>query len=82
MNIRARRLLGPLVAVMLACDATGNCFADNAGGRRKVIIDQDTFGPASSNLQAILMVLQARDVEVPKFERMTLDLLESPTPAH
>jgi inosine-uridine nucleoside N-ribohydrolase len=33
-------------------------------GRRKVIIDQDTFGPASSNLQAVLMLLQAKDVDV------------------
>jgi inosine-uridine nucleoside N-ribohydrolase len=29
-----------------------------------VIIDQDAFGPASSNLQAILLLLQASDVEV------------------
>jgi purine nucleosidase len=32
--------------------------------KRKVIIDQDAFGPAGSNLQAILMLLQAPDVEV------------------
>lgn len=32
--------------------------------RRKVIIDQDAFGPAGSNMQAILMLLQAKDVEV------------------
>jgi inosine-uridine nucleoside N-ribohydrolase len=32
--------------------------------RRKVIIDQDAFGPAGSNLQAILMLLQSKDVEV------------------
>ena len=32
--------------------------------KRKVIIDQDAFGPAGSNLQAILMLLQASDVEV------------------
>jgi len=32
--------------------------------RRKVIIDQDAFGPAGSNLQAILMLLQAPDVDV------------------
>jgi inosine-uridine nucleoside N-ribohydrolase len=32
--------------------------------RRKVIIDQDAFGPGGSNLQAILMVVQAPDVEV------------------
>ena len=32
--------------------------------RRKVIIDQDAFGPAGSNMQAILMLLQSKDVEV------------------
>jgi purine nucleosidase len=32
--------------------------------RRKVIIDQDSFGPGGSNLQAILMVLQSPDIEV------------------
>jgi purine nucleosidase len=37
---------------------------EGAGPRRKVIIDQDAFGPASSNLQAVLMLLQAKDVEV------------------
>jgi inosine-uridine nucleoside N-ribohydrolase len=31
---------------------------------RKVIIDQDAFGPGGPNLQPILMVLQAPDVEV------------------
>jgi inosine-uridine nucleoside N-ribohydrolase len=31
---------------------------------RKVIIDQDAFGPAGSNLQAILMLLQASDVQL------------------
>ena len=32
--------------------------------RRKVIIDQDAFGPGGPNLQPILMVLQSPDVEV------------------
>lgn len=32
--------------------------------RRKVIIDQDTFGPGGSNLQSILMLLQSPDFEV------------------
>lgn len=32
--------------------------------RRKVIIDQDTFGPGGSNLQSILMLLQSPDVDV------------------
>jgi inosine-uridine nucleoside N-ribohydrolase len=35
-----------------------------AAPRRLVIIDQDAYGPAGSNLQAILMLLQAPDVEV------------------
>jgi inosine-uridine nucleoside N-ribohydrolase len=32
--------------------------------KRKVIVDQDTFGPGGSNLQSILLLLQAPDVEV------------------
>ena len=32
--------------------------------RRKVIIDQDAFGPGGSNLQAILMVIEAPNVDV------------------
>ncbi|MES2691875.1 MAG: nucleoside hydrolase [Verrucomicrobiota bacterium] len=32
--------------------------------KRKVIIDQDAFGPSGSNLQSILMVLQSPNVEV------------------
>ncbi|HRE79582.1 MAG TPA: nucleoside hydrolase [Opitutaceae bacterium] len=32
--------------------------------RRKVIIDQDTLGPATTNLQSVAMLLQAPDVEV------------------
>lgn len=32
--------------------------------KRKLIIDQDAFGPGGSNLQSILMVLQSPDVEV------------------
>jgi len=32
--------------------------------KRLVIIDQDAYGPAGSNMQAILMLLQAEDVEV------------------
>jgi purine nucleosidase len=38
--------------------------AQTESHRRMVIIDQDAFGPAGSNLQAILMLLQASDVEV------------------
>ncbi len=35
-----------------------------APARRKVIIDQDAFGPGGPNLQPILLVLQSPDVEV------------------
>ena len=35
-----------------------------AAGKRKVIIDQDAFGPGGPNLQPVLMVLQSPDVEV------------------
>ena len=35
-----------------------------AAPRRKVIIDQDAFGPGGPNLQPILMVLQSPDIEV------------------
>jgi inosine-uridine nucleoside N-ribohydrolase len=46
-----------------ARDATAPRSA--AGGhKRLVIIDQDAYGPAGSNLQAILMLLQARGIEV------------------
>eukprot|EP01035_Chromulina_nebulosa_P003539 gene3539-4829_t len=41
--------------------ATGG---EAAPAKRKVIIDQDAFGPGGPNLQPILMVLQSPDVEV------------------
>jgi len=57
------RSLRALLLVVLALFA-GVCSAQDPGARRKVIIDQDAFGPAGSNLQAILMLLQASNVEV------------------
>lgn len=39
-------------------------FALAAPAKRKVIIDQDAFGPGGPNLQPILMALQSPDVEV------------------
>jgi purine nucleosidase len=60
---RPARITGLLSLLALSLLA-GVCCAQEAGGRRKVIIDQDAFGPATSNLQAILMLLQASDVEV------------------
>ena len=35
-----------------------------AAGRRQVIIDQDLFGPGGSNMNSVLMLLQAPDVDV------------------
>src|SRR5580658_8428470 len=52
--------LGVLALTLFA----GISHAADVPAKRKVIIDQDAFGPATSNLQAILMLLQASDVEV------------------
>lgn len=54
----------PLGSALLMLGATNDCRAADAGARRKVIIDQDAFGPAGSDLQAILMLLQSKDVQV------------------
>src|SRR3984957_14138500 len=54
------RTLVLLGAALLA----GASWAQDGGARRKVIIDQDAFGPAGSNMQAILMLLQSKDVDV------------------
>jgi len=51
------------VAVFALCTAT-HVDAAMLTSKRKVIIDQDAFGPAGSNLQAILMLLQAADIDV------------------
>src|ERR1035438_9181666 len=61
------RPLAPLARLMALLALTllaGVCGAQEPGAARKVIIDQDAFGPAGSNLQAILMLLQASDVDV------------------
>ena len=48
---------------LFACFVAG-VVSLSAAAKRKVIIDQDAFGPGGPNLQPILMVLQAPDVEV------------------
>jgi purine nucleosidase len=58
-SVFARSLLG----LTLLCLGSFAHPAD-AVAKRKVIIDQDAFGPATSNLQAILLLLQASDVDV------------------
>src|SRR5689334_23591125 len=53
-----------VVAMLVMFGVTNDSQAAEAGARRKVIIDQDAFGPAGSNMQAILLALQSKDVEV------------------
>lgn len=53
-----------MMAGALSAAMPVSLLAADAPARRKVIIDQDAFGPAGSDLQAILMLLQSRDVEV------------------
>src|SRR5258708_37550921 len=56
-----------IAAALAVCGLCSTCNAANASPeshRRLVIIDQDAYGPAGSNLQAILLLLQASDVEV------------------
>jgi inosine-uridine nucleoside N-ribohydrolase len=58
-------LISTLIALVTAFASTPHeASAADAAARRKVIIDQDAFGPAGSNMQAILMLLQSKDVEV------------------
>jgi purine nucleosidase len=70
MKFGSHRQASALAATMLVLVALltvshiNESLAADATARRKVIIDQDAFGPAGSNLQAILMLLQAKDVEV------------------
>src|ERR1700720_3961356 len=60
-----RLLLGLfLLATGLPGGHGNTASAAEASAKRKVIIDQDAFGPAGSNMQAILMLLQSKDVEV------------------
>src|ERR1700737_3474118 len=62
-----RAALAVIAAALAICGLCSACTATVEkpdGHRRMVIIDQDAFGPAGSNLQAILLLLQASDVEV------------------
>jgi purine nucleosidase len=55
-----RLLAAALAAFLLAFSATSQA----AAGRRLVIVDQDMFGPGGSNMNSVLMLLQAPDVDV------------------
>jgi inosine-uridine nucleoside N-ribohydrolase len=59
-NMKIRRFLLAFLTVVFVAP----CFGADSGARRKVIIDQDAYGLAGSNMQAILMLLQSKDVEV------------------
>jgi purine nucleosidase len=50
--------------LLFAASVIGSAALFAAVPKRKIIIDQDAFGPGGPNLQPILMVLQAPDVEV------------------
>ena len=56
-----RFLFAALVALLLAVAGAPTRAAD---ARRQVIIDQDMFGPGGSNMNSVLMLLQAPDVDV------------------
>src|ERR1700730_9541293 len=67
-HAKIRRAAFAVIAAALAvcglCSACTAAAAKPETQRRMVIIDQDAFGPAGSNLQAILLLLQASDVEL------------------
>jgi purine nucleosidase len=61
------QLASALFSVLLAGlgGAVGKCaLASNAGARPKVIFDQDAFGPAGSDMQSLLMLMQDKDVNL------------------
>jgi inosine-uridine nucleoside N-ribohydrolase len=55
-----KRNLTAFVAVWLLA----NCLAAQAEGRRKVIIDQDASGPAGSDQQSMMLLIQSPQAEV------------------
>jgi purine nucleosidase len=58
------RIVSLALCILMLSGLAGVVHAADGAVKRKVIIDQDAFGPATSNLQAILMLLQASDVDV------------------
>lgn len=58
------RILRTIAVALLAAALSIVSAQPAVSAKRKLIIDQDAFGPAGSNLQAILMLMQAPDVEV------------------
>ena len=53
-----------LVAGLAGASAPAPARAADAGARPMVIIDQDAAGPAGSDMQSILMLMQDRDIDL------------------
>jgi purine nucleosidase len=52
------------VLIAICCVLSPSLTHAQSSAPRKIIIDQDTFGPGGTNMQSILMLLQAPDVQV------------------
>lgn len=61
---QAAALLAAFLIAVPAAGAAEPAHATNADERPKVIIDQDTAGPASTDIQSILMLIQDKDVDL------------------
>ncbi len=70
---RASALLGALLMVQAAGLMARPAHATDADTRPKVIIDQDAAGPAGTDIQSILMLLQDKDIDLLGITVMTGD---------
>ncbi|HEY1892112.1 MAG TPA: nucleoside hydrolase [Steroidobacteraceae bacterium] len=70
---RTAAVLGALLVAQLACVMAKPLHAASADSRPKVIIDQDASGPASTDIQSILMLMQDKDVDLLGITVMTGD---------
>jgi len=62
--LRASTLLGALLLAQLAGAAAAPAHATQGDARPMVIIDQDAAGPAGSDMQSILMLMQDKDIDL------------------
>ena len=70
---QAAAVLGALLITQLVGVMGKPVQAASADTRQKVIIDQDASGPASTDIQSILMLMQAKDVDLLGITVMTGD---------
>jgi inosine-uridine nucleoside N-ribohydrolase len=70
---RAAALLSALLVAQLAGVMVTPADATSADARPKVIIDQDAAGPAGTDIQSILMLMQDKDVDLLGITVMTGD---------